>query len=185
MVARTGVVALREVSAHTAYAAAPGFDQTRAGVADVYPTLLIRQSAYLTHSVFNAHHSEHEISRYLRSLADEDLALDRTVIPLGPCTMKLNATTEVLPMTWPEFSSTHPFASADQTVGYRGMVDQLEQMLYATTDYATVGLQLNAGLQGEYAGLLIIHAYHASRGEVRRSVCLIPSSAYGTNPTSA
>ncbi|MBM3006649.1 glycine dehydrogenase (aminomethyl-transferring), partial [Escherichia coli] len=131
------------------------FDQTEAGVADAYPASLIRQSAYLTHPVFNAHHSEHEMLRYLRSLADKDLALDRTMIPLGSCTMKLNATAEMLPVTWPEFSNIHPFAPADQTVGYREMIDQLEQMLCAATGYAAVSLQPNAGSQGEYAGLLI------------------------------
>ena len=103
--------------------------------------------------------------RYLRSLADKDLALDRTMIPLGSCTMKLNATSEMLPITWPEFAQIHPFAPAEQTVGYRTMIDQLEQMLVACTGYAAVSLQPNAGSQGEYAGLLIIHAYHASRGE--------------------
>jgi glycine dehydrogenase len=123
--------------------------------------------------------------RYLRSLADKDLALDRTMIPLGSCTMKLNATSEMLPVTWPEFAQIHPFAPAEQTVGYRTMIDQLEQMLVACTGYAAVSLQPNAGSQGEYAGLLIIHAYHESRGEGHRNICLIPSSAHGTNPASA
>jgi glycine dehydrogenase len=123
--------------------------------------------------------------RYLRSLADKDLALDRTMIPLGSCTMKLNATSEMIPVTWPEFSSIHPFAPADQTVGYREMIDQLEAMMCAATGYAAVSLQPNAGSQGEYAGLLIIQAYHASRGEAHRNICLIPSSAHGTNPASA
>ena len=123
--------------------------------------------------------------RYLRSLADKDLALDRTMIPLGSCTMKLNATSEMLPVTWPEFAQIHPFAPAEQTVGYRTMIDQLEQMLVACTGYAAVSLQPNAGSQGEYAGLLIIHAYHESRGEGHRNVCLIPASAHGTNPASA
>ena len=184
-VTRADVVALWEVFAHAAHAAAPDFDKTEAAVADAYPASLVRQSAYLTHPVFNAHHSEHEMLRYLRSLADKDLALDRTMIPLGSCTMKLNATAEMLPVTWPEFSNIHPFAPADQTVGYREMIDQLEQMLCAATGYAAVSLQPNAGSQGEYAGLLIIHAYHASRGEAHRNVCLIPSSAHGTNPASA
>ena len=184
-VTRADIVALWEVFAHAAHAAAPDFDKTEAAVADAYPASLVRQSAYLTHPVFNAHHSEHEMLRYLRSLADKDLALDRTMIPLGSCTMKLNATAEMLPVTWPEFSNIHPFAPADQTVGYREMIDQLEQMLCAATGYAAVSLQPNAGSQGEYAGLLIIHAYHASRGEAHRNVCLIPSSAHGTNPASA
>jgi glycine dehydrogenase len=153
--------------------------------ADPLPAQLHRTSAYLTHPVFNRHHSEHEMLRYLRSLADKDLALDRTMIPLGSCTMKLNATSEMLPVTWPEFAQIHPFAPAEQTVGYRTMIDQLEQMLVACTGYAAVSLQPNAGSQGEYAGLLIIHAYHESRGEGHRNVCLIPASAHGTNPASA
>ena len=148
-------------------------------------TALERTSDYLTHPVFNRHHSEHEMLRYLRSLADKDLALDRTMIPLGSCTMKLNATSEMMPVTWPEFAQIHPFAPAEQTVGYRTMIDQLEQMLVACTGYAAVSLQPNAGSQGEYAGLLIIHAYHESRGEGHRNVCLIPASAHGTNPASA
>ncbi|WP_250507598.1 aminomethyl-transferring glycine dehydrogenase [Caballeronia sp. GAFFF3] len=154
-------------------------------VTDSLPQALHRTSEYLTHPVFNRHHSEHEMLRYLRSLADKDLALDRTMIPLGSCTMKLNATSEMLPVTWPEFAAIHPFAPAEQTVGYRTMIDQLEQMLVACTGYAAVSLQPNAGSQGEYAGLLIIHAYHESRGEGHRNVCLIPASAHGTNPASA
>ncbi|GJH22879.1 aminomethyl-transferring glycine dehydrogenase [Caballeronia novacaledonica] len=153
--------------------------------ADSLPAELHRTSEYLTHPVFNRHHSEHEMLRYLRSLADKDLALDRTMIPLGSCTMKLNATSEMLPVTWPEFAQIHPFAPAEQTLGYRTMIDQLEQMLVACTGYAAVSLQPNAGSQGEYAGLLIIHAYHESRGEGHRNVCLIPASAHGTNPASA
>ncbi|MDE2090542.1 MAG: aminomethyl-transferring glycine dehydrogenase [Gammaproteobacteria bacterium] len=149
------------------------------------PDRLTRTSAYLTHPVFNLYHSEHEMLRYLRSLADKDLALDRSMIPLGSCTMKLNATSEMLPVTWPEFGAMHPFAPMDQTAGYRAMIAQLEQMLVALTGYAAVSLQPNAGSQGEYAGLLIIKAYHASRGDGRRTVCLIPSSAHGTNPASA
>ncbi|OXH81081.1 hypothetical protein CA831_41135, partial [Burkholderia multivorans] len=120
------------------------------------PASLVRTSAYLTHHVFNRHHSETEMLRYLRSLSDKDLALDRSMIPLGSCTMKLNATSEMLPVTWPEFGRIHPFAPAEQTVGYREMIDQLEQMLVAATGYAAVSLQPNAGSQGEYAGLLII-----------------------------
>jgi glycine dehydrogenase len=152
---------------------------------DSIPDSQKRTSDYLTHPVFNRHHSETEMLRYLRSLADKDLALDRTMIPLGSCTMKLNATSEMLPVTWPEFAQIHPFAPAEQTVGYRTMIDQLEQMLVACTGYAAVSLQPNAGSQGEYAGLLIIHAYHESRGEGHRNVCLIPASAHGTNPASA
>jgi glycine dehydrogenase len=152
---------------------------------DGFPALLSRTSAYLTHPTFNRYHAEHEMLRYLRALADKDLALDRTMIPLGSCTMKLNATSEMIPVTWPEFSNIHPFAPNDQTVGYVEMINQLEQMLCAVTGYAGVSLQPNAGSQGEYAGLLIIQKYHQSRGEGHRNICLIPSSAHGTNPASA
>ncbi|WDD95900.1 aminomethyl-transferring glycine dehydrogenase [Burkholderia sp. FERM BP-3421] len=167
--------------------AAPDVDALDAGLpgSPALPAGLLRDSAYLTHPVFNRHHSETELLRYLRSLSDKDLALDRSMIPLGSCTMKLNATSEMLPVTWPEFGQIHPFAPAEQTVGYRELIDQLEQMLVAATGYAAVSLQPNAGSQGEYAGLLIIHAYHASRGEGHRNVCLIPASAHGTNPASA
>ncbi|PTB18109.1 glycine dehydrogenase (aminomethyl-transferring) [Trinickia symbiotica] len=168
-------------------ASAEGSQGGRAGEGEAapLPEALVRTSAYLTHHVFNRHHSETEMLRYLRSLADKDLALDRSMIPLGSCTMKLNATSEMLPVTWPEFSRIHPFAPAAQTAGYREMIDQLEQMLVAATGYAAVSLQPNAGSQGEYAGLLIIRAYHDSRGEGHRDVCLIPASAHGTNPASA
>jgi glycine dehydrogenase len=150
-----------------------------------FPPVLARTSAYLAHPTFNRYHSETEMLRYLRSLADKDLALDRTMIPLGSCTMKLNATAEMIPVTWPEFSNVHPFAPDDQTVGYREMIGQLEDMLCAATGYAAVSLQPNAGSQGEYAGLLVIQKYHESRGEGHRNICLIPSSAHGTNPASA
>ena len=149
------------------------------------PAELARTSAYLTHPIFNSYHSEHAMLRYLRSLADKDLALDRSMIPLGSCTMKLNATSEMLPITWPEFANIHPFAPDAQTAGYRSMIAELEQMLVACTGYAAVSLQPNAGSQGEYAGLLIIQKYHASRGQAHRNICLIPSSAHGTNPASA
>jgi glycine dehydrogenase len=153
--------------------------------ADAFPAALARSSAYLTHPTFHRYHAEHEMLRYLRALADKDLALDRTMIPLGSCTMKLNATSEMIPVTWPEFSTIHPFAPDEQTVGYREMIAQLEAMLCAVTGYAGVSLQPNAGSQGEYAGLLIIQKYHQSRGEGHRNICLIPSSAHGTNPASA
>ena len=156
-----------------------------ADVQDAFPAPLARTSAYLTHPTFHRYHAEHEMLRYLRALADKDLALDRTMIPLGSCTMKLNATSEMIPVTWPEFSNIHPFAPNDQTVGYREMIDQLEAMLCAVTGYAGVSLQPNAGSQGEYAGLLVIQKYHQSRGEGHRNICLIPSSAHGTNPASA
>lgn len=165
--------------------AVPAFDATEATVADAFPAALARTTTYLTHPTFNRYHAEHEMLRYLRSLADKDLALDRTMIPLGSCTMKLNATSEMIPVTWPEFSNIHPFAPNDQTFGYREMIDQLEAMLCAATGYDAVSLQPNAGSQGEYAGLLVIQAYHQSRGEGHRNICLIPSSAHGTNPASA
>ncbi|SFL56355.1 aminomethyl-transferring glycine dehydrogenase [Rugamonas rubra] len=166
-------------------AAKADFDLVEAGVQLAFPAALERSSAYLSHPVFNRYHSETEMLRYLRSLADKDLALDRTMIPLGSCTMKLNATSEMIPVTWPEFSNIHPFAPDAQTVGYREMIVQLEDMLCALTGYAAVSLQPNAGSQGEYAGLLVIKAYHESRGEGHRNICLIPSSAHGTNPASA
>ncbi|WP_028101237.1 aminomethyl-transferring glycine dehydrogenase [Pseudoduganella violaceinigra] len=165
--------------------AAPDFDAVEASVGRNFPEALVRSSAYLEHPTFNRYHSETEMLRYLRSLADKDLALDRTMIPLGSCTMKLNATSEMIPVTWPEFSTIHPFAPNDQTVGYREMIAQLEEMLCAVTGYAAVSLQPNAGSQGEYAGLLVIKKYHESRGEGHRNICLIPSSAHGTNPASA
>ena len=144
-----------------------------------------RTDEILTHSVFNRYHSEHEMLRYLRRLADKDLAMDRTMIPLGSCTMKLNATVEMIPITWRGFSEIHPFADDADTVGYRVMISQLEQMLVAITGYDAVSLQPNAGSQGEFAGLLAIRSYHDSRGEHDRVVCLIPSSAHGTNAASA
>ncbi|TQK03312.1 aminomethyl-transferring glycine dehydrogenase [Herbaspirillum sp. SJZ107] len=161
------------------------FDSLDSDVQDAFPAALARTSAYLTHPTFHRYHAEHEMLRYLRALADKDLALDRTMIPLGSCTMKLNSTSEMIPVTWPEFSNIHPFAPDDQTVGYREMIGQLEKMLCAVTGYAGVSLQPNAGSQGEYAGLLIIKKYHESRGEGHRNICLIPSSAHGTNPASA
>ncbi len=160
-------------------------DALDAATADALPAGLVRQSAFLTHPVFNTHHSEHELLRYLRSLADKDLAMDRTMIPLGSCTMKLNATAEMIPVTWPEFANIHPLAPADQAQGYKELIDGLEAMLVECTGYDAVSLQPNSGAQGEYAGLLAIRAYHASRGEGHRDICLIPDSAHGTNPASA
>jgi glycine dehydrogenase len=165
--------------------AVPAFEAVEANVVEAFPATLARTTDYLTHPTFHRYHAEHEMLRYLRSLADKDLALDRTMIPLGSCTMKLNATSEMIPVTWPEFSNIHPFAPNDQTVGYREMIDQLEAMLCAATGYDAVSLQPNAGSQGEYAGLLIIQAYHQSRGDHHRNIVLIPSSAHGTNPASA
>ena len=149
------------------------------------PDALRRSSAILTHPIFNLHRSETEMLRYMRRLADKDLALDRTMIPLGSCTMKLNATAEMIPITWPEFSSLHPFAPEDQAGGYHAVFADLEARLCAITGYDAVCLQPNSGAQGEYAGLLAIRAYHRSRGDEGRTVCLIPSSAHGTNPASA
>ncbi len=152
---------------------------------DSLPESLNRTSAYLTHPVFNRHHSETEMLRYLRSLSDKDLALDRTMIPLGSCTMKLNATAEMIPVTWPEFSNMHPFAPEDQSIGYREMITSLEKSLCEITGYDAVSLQPNSGAQGEFAGMLAIQAYHRARGEGHRHIVLIPSSAHGTNPASA
>ena len=165
--------------------AAPAFVSCEAEVAERIPAALMRKSEYLTHPVFNSHHSETQMLRYLRALSDKDLALDRTMIPLGSCTMKLNATTEMIPVTWKEFGNIHPFAPLDQAQGYQQLITELEQMLVACTGYDAVSLQPNAGSQGEYAGLLAIRAYHKSRGEGHRNICLIPSSAHGTNPATA
>ncbi|KAB8314492.1 aminomethyl-transferring glycine dehydrogenase [Tolypothrix campylonemoides VB511288] len=160
-------------------------DALDARVDDALPAALRRTSSFLQHPVFNTHHSEHELLRYMRQLADKDLALDRTMIPLGSCTMKLNATAEMIPVTWPEFANVHPLAPAYQTAGYRELIAQLEAMLVECTGYDAVSLQPNSGAQGEYAGLLAIRAYHRSRGEGHRDICLIPESAHGTNPASA
>jgi glycine dehydrogenase len=144
-----------------------------------------RTAEFMTHPVFSAHRSEHEMLRYLRRLADRDLALDRSMIPLGSCTMKLNATTEMIPITWPGFARIHPYAPPSQAEGYRDMIRDLAEALGVITGYDSVSLQPNAGSQGELAGLLAIRAYHRSRGEGDRDVCLIPSSAHGTNAASA
>ncbi|KAF1719646.1 aminomethyl-transferring glycine dehydrogenase [Pseudoxanthomonas wuyuanensis] len=152
---------------------------------EALPASLLRQSAFLQHPVFNTHHSEHELLRYMRALADKDLAMDRTMIPLGSCTMKLNGTAEMIPVTWPEFANIHPLAPADQTTGYKQLIDELEAMLVECTGYDAVSLQPNSGAQGEFAGLLAIRAYHRSRGDDQRDICLIPESAHGTNPASA
>ncbi len=161
------------------------FDRYTKGVGTRYPEALARSTGYLTHPVFNRYHSETEMLRYLRRLADKDIALDRAMIPLGSCTMKLNATSEMIPITWPEFAAIHPYAPPEQTLGYVRLAADLEHWLAQATGYDAVSLQPNAGSQGEYAGLLAIHAWHESRGDTRRNVCLIPSSAHGTNPASA
>ena len=150
-----------------------------------FPTHLTRTSTYLTHDVFNRYHTEHEMLRYIHRLAAKDLSLVHSMIPLGSCTMKLNATTEMLPVTWPEFSRLHPFAPFEQTKGYQQLFRQLETWLAEITGFSAVSLQPNAGSQGEYAGLMVIRAYHRSQGEAHRDICLIPVSAHGTNPASA
>jgi glycine dehydrogenase len=155
------------------------------GVTDALPASLKRSSAFMTHSVFHSHRSETELLRYMRKLSDRDLALDRAMIPLGSCTMKLNATTEMMPLTWPAWGSLHPFVPREQAGGYHELFATLEKWLCDITGYDAVSLQPNSGAQGEYAGLLAIRAYHAARGESHRTVCLIPSSAHGTNPASA
>ena len=165
--------------------ALPNFDAFEKGMEPLIPAELRRTSAFLTHPVFNSHHSETGMLRYIRSLSDKDLALDRCMIPLGSCTMKLNATSEMIPITWPEFANVHPFAPANQQQGYQELDEQLRAWLCQATGYAGISLQPNAGSQGEYAGLLVIKAWHASRGESHRNICLIPSSAHGTNPASA
>jgi glycine dehydrogenase len=152
---------------------------------DALPASQRRESGFLTHPVFHRYRSETEMLRYMRRLADRDLALDRSMIPLGSCTMKLNATTEMIPLSWPEFSDIHPFAPADQVEGYAEMIADLSAKLCAITGFDAVSLQPNSGAQGEYAGLLAVRAYHRSRGQAHRNVCLIPSSAHGTNPASA
>ena len=165
--------------------ALPTFDAFEKGVEPLIPAELRRTSKYLTHPVFNTHHSETGMLRYIRQLSDKDLALDRTMIPLGSCTMKLNATSEMIPITWPEFAHMHPFAPADQLQGYKELDEQLRAWLCQATGYAGISLQPNAGSQGEYAGLLAIKAYHEAQGDAHRNICLIPSSAHGTNPASA
>ncbi len=165
--------------------ALPRFDAFEQGIEPMIPPALRRSSSFLTHPVFNTHHSETGMLRYIRALSDMDLALDRSMIPLGSCTMKLNATSEMIPITWPEFADIHPFAPREQLQGYAELDAQLCEWLAQATGYAGISLQPNAGSQGEYAGLLAIRAYHAVHGQGQRNICLIPSSAHGTNPASA
>ena len=150
-----------------------------------YPSALARTSPFLSHPVFNRHHSEMEMMRYIRSLERKDIGLDTSMIPLGSCTMKLNAASEMLPITWPEFSKLHPFVPVDQAAGYQQIFRELESALATITGFAAVSLQPNSGAQGEYAGLMVIRAYHHDRGDADRDVVLIPASAHGTNPASA
>ncbi|MEO7107914.1 MAG: aminomethyl-transferring glycine dehydrogenase, partial [Rhodoferax sp.] len=163
----------------------PKVADLEADAAPLIPAALRRTSTFMTHPVFNTHHSETGMLRYIRMLSDKDLALDRSMIPLGSCTMKLNATSEMIPITWPEFANIHPFCPADQRLGYAELDAQLRAWLCAATGYAGISLQPNAGSQGEYAGLLVIKAFHESKGQGHRNICLIPSSAHGTNPASA
>ena len=161
------------------------FDAAPGTAAPSIPAALTRTSPYLTHPVFTAHHAEHAMLRYLKRLEDQDVTLNRGMIPLGSCTMKLNATAEMLPITWPGFANIHPFAPPEQTRGYATLLENLSTWLARVTGFHSVSLQPNAGSQGEYAGLLAIRAYHAARGDADRLTCLIPSSAHGTNPASA
>ena len=165
--------------------ALPEFAGFEKGIEPLIPAELRRTSDFLTHPVFNTHHCETGMLRYIRALSDKDLALDRSMIPLGSCTMKLNATSEMIPITWPEFAHVHPFAPHDQLQGYAELDEQLRAWLCEATGYAGISLQPNAGSQGEYAGLLAIKAFHESKGQGHRNICLIPSSAHGTNPASA
>ena len=161
------------------------FEGLKHNIATTIPANLQRKSAYLTHALFNSHHSEHEMLRYIKSLEAKDLSLCHSMIALGSCTMKLNATTEMVPVTWAHFSKMHPFAPTDQVGGYMQVFDELNNWLCEITGFAAMSLQPNAGAQGEYAGLMVIRAYHMDRGEGHRNVALIPSSAHGTNPASA
>jgi glycine dehydrogenase len=163
----------------------PDIAHLDAETADAIPAALVRTSEVLTHPVFNRHHTEHAMLRYLKRLENRDLALNHSMIALGSCTMKLNATSEMIPITWPEFAEIHPFAPAEQTQGYRQLIGELAAQLAAITGFDTVSMQPNSGAQGEYAGLLSIRRYHDARGEHGRTVCLIPRSAHGTNPASA
>jgi glycine dehydrogenase len=170
-----------------AFGAAPEHAVEMAGAACPHrlPVDLLRDTPYLTHPVFHMNRAEAEMTRYIRRLADRDLALDRSMIPLGSCTMKLNATAEMIPLSWPEFANIHPYAPADQMLGYKQVVEDLSAKLCAVTGYDAISMQPNSGAQGEYAGLLAIRGWHLSRGDKQRDICLIPTSAHGTNPASA
>ena len=185
---RAPSLTIREIAATLIGTGSGSGDGTEVGFPDlppVIPPALARRSAFLVHSVFHRYHSETEMLRYLKRLEARDLSLTTSMIPLGSCTMKLNATCEMFPVSWPEFSRLHPFAPLSQAQGYRLLFEQLEERLAEITGFAAISLQPNAGSQGEYAGLLVLRRYHQSRGEGHRKVCLIPTSAHGTNPASA
>ncbi len=187
---RIGITADERTRPHTLESVWRAFGGYQLVYKDEYPEYrlpeaLLRTSKYLTHPVFHMNRAESEMTRYMRRLADRDLALDRAMIPLGSCTMKLNATAEMLPISWPEFADLHPFVPADQALGYAELIKDLSEKLCEITGYDALSMQPNSGAQGEYAGLLTIRAYHKSRGGETRNVCLIPASAHGTNPASA
>ena len=184
-VVRNDISALLTVFASGATVKAAPLDESLAGLEPAYPPSLARATPYLTHPVFNTHHSETQMMRYIRGLERKDIGLDTSMIPLGSCTMKLNAASEMLPITWPEFGRLHPFAPAEQAAGYQQVFADLESMLCEITGFAAVSLQPNSGAQGEYAGLMVIRQYHKDRGDTHRDVVLIPASAHGTNPASA
>ncbi|MGJ1324575.1 aminomethyl-transferring glycine dehydrogenase [Sphingobacterium faecium] len=161
------------------------FESIESSLTSALPADLVRTSEYLTHPIFNSYHSEHEMLRYIKSLEAKDLSLCHSMIPLGSCTMKLNATAEMTPVTWSNFGGLHPFAPADQTSGYMQLIGELNEWLSEITGFAKMSFQPNSGAQGEYAGLMVIRAYHESRGDHNRNICLIPASAHGTNPASA
>ena len=175
---------LAEVFSH-GRSAASAISAAASAEPDEYAGIMKRTSSYMTHPVFNSHHSETKMLRYIKSLEEKDLSLAVSMIPLGSCTMKLNATTELIPVTWPEFGALHPFASPEQTLGYDELSIRLASMLKEITGFSAISFQPNSGAQGEYTGLLVIRAYQEHSGEGHRNVCLIPSSAHGTNPASA
>jgi glycine dehydrogenase len=179
------IEAIVSVFARAAGRTPSAIDRSTEALSLDYPAALARRSAFLTHPVFNAHHSEAEMMRYIRTLERRDIGLDTSMIPLGSCTMKLNAASEMLPITWPAFSKPHPFVPVDQMDGYQQVFRDLERALCRVTGFAAVSLQPNSGAQGEYAGLMVIRAYHQHRGDLERDVVLIPASAHGTNPASA